>query len=160
MQVWGIASATASEFVRASCKRVSDRSENAKENKKKHKQSVTACDVVIQTQHHLDNDAWDIRYPYDGGLWAILRKGDLMGMAVCTSEGSPTGLDSDEPAELPVPELAQAHTISVDVPRNWHEENTVQSGSSSSPLESMLNLESAPSKCIHVDTEMPDGTLT
>ena len=79
-----------------SCKRVNDRSENAKENKKKHKQSAIACDVVMQTQHHLDNDAYDIRYPYDGGLCAILRKGDLIGMAVCDSQGSPTGLDSDQ----------------------------------------------------------------
>jgi hypothetical protein len=154
MQVWGVASATASEFARPSCKRISDQSGSAKQKKKKHKQNAIACNVVMQTQHHLDDDA------YDGGESTILSKGDLVGMAVCTSQGSPTGLDSDQPAELPVPALAQAHTISIDVPRNWHEENTLQSGSSSSPLESMLNLESAPSKCIHVDTEMPDGTLT
>ena len=85
-----------------------------------------------------------------------LKQGRPNGHGCMHLRRKPNGFDSDEPAELPVPELAQAHTISVDVPRNWHEENTLQSGSSNSPLESMLNLESAPSKCIHVDTEMPD----
>ena len=80
----------------------------------------------MQTQRHLDNDA------YNRGECAILRKGDLKGMAICNSQGSPTGLDSDQPAELPVPEPAQAHTISVDVLPNWHEDNTQQSDSGGS----------------------------
>ena len=121
----------------------------------------------MQTQHHLDNDA------YDRGLCATWRKGDLMGMAVCNSRGSPTALDSDQPAELPVPEPAQAlvrgcgrrqnpttaYTISVGVPQNWQEDNTQQSDSGGSPLQSMLNLEPAPSECIHADNEWPDGTV-
>jgi hypothetical protein len=82
-----------------------------------------------------------------------------MGMAVCNSQGSPTGLDSDQPAELPVPEPAQAHTISVDVLPSWHEDNTQQSDSGGSPLQSMFNFESAPSECIHADNEWPDGIV-